>query len=40
MKIFIQILILSLFVITSLKSETLKVFDFTKKNLINLKKEK
>ena len=30
MKIFIQILILSLFVVTSSKSEDLKVFEFTK----------
>ena len=40
MKIFIQILILSLFVITSLKSETLKVFDFTNEEFDQLKKRK
>ena len=37
MKIFIHILILSLFVITSLKSETLKVFEFTNEEFIQLK---
>ena len=40
MKIFIQILILSLFVITSLKSETLKVFEFTNEEFSQLKKRK
>ena len=40
MKIFIQILILSLFVTTSLKSETLKVFDFTNEEFGQLKKRK
>jgi len=40
MKIFIQILILSLFVITSVKSETLKVFDFTNEEFGQLKKRK
>ena len=40
MKIFIHILILSLFVITSLKSETLKVFEFTNEEFIQLKKRK
>ena len=40
MKIFIHILILSLFVITSLKSETLKVFDFTNEEFGQLKKRK
>ena len=40
MKIFIQILILSLFVITSLKSETLKVFEFTNEEFDQLKKRK
>ena len=40
MKIFIQILILSLFVTTSVKSETLKVFDFTNEEFGQLKKRK
>ena len=40
MKIFIQILILSLFVITSSKSETLKVFEFTNEEFGQLKKRK
>ena len=40
MKIFIQILILSLFVVTSSKSETLKVFEFTKEEFDQLKKER
>ncbi len=40
MKIFIHILILSLFVITSLKSETLKVFEFTNEEFNQLKKRK
>ena len=40
MKIFIQILILSLFVTTSLKSETLKVFEFTNEEFGQLKKRK
>ena len=40
MKIFIQILILSLFVITSSKSETLKVFEFTNEEFGKLKKRK
>ena len=40
MKIFIQILILSLFVTTSVKSETLKVFDFTNEEFEQLKKRK
>ena len=40
MKIFIQILILSLFVTTSLKSETLKVFEFTNEEFDQLKKRK
>ena len=40
MKIFIQILILSLLVTTSLKSETLKVFDFTNEEFGQLKKRK
>ena len=40
MKIFIQILILSLFVTTFLKSETLKVFDFTNEEFGQLKKRK
>ena len=40
MKIFIQILVLSLFVITSVKSETLKVFEFTKEEFDQLKKRK
>ena len=38
MKIFIQILILSLFLIFSVKSETLKVFEFTKEEFDQLKK--
>ena len=40
MKIFIQILILSLFVTTTVKSETLKVFDFTNEEFGQLKKRK
>ena len=40
MKILIQILILSLFVATSSKSETLKVFEFTQKEFDQLKKRK
>ena len=40
MKIFIKILILSLFVTTSVKSETLKVFDFTNEEFGQLKKRK
>ena len=40
MKIFIQILILSLFVTTSVKSETLKVFEFTNEEFDQLKKRK
>ena len=40
MKIFIQILILSLFVTTPVKSETLKVFDFTNEEFGQLKKRK
>ncbi len=40
MKIFIQILILSFLVTTSLKSETLKVFDFTNEEFGQLKKRK
>ena len=40
MKILIQILILSLFVATSSKSETLKVFEFTKEEFDQLKKRK
>ena len=40
MKIFIQILILSLFVITSSKSETLIVFEFTNEEFGQLKKRK
>ena len=40
MKIFIQILILSLFVTTSVKSEILKVFDFTNEEFGQLKKRK
>ncbi len=40
MKIFIQILVLSLFVIPSVKSETLKVFEFTKEEFDQLKKRK
>ena len=40
MKIFIQILILSLFVISSSKSETLKVFEFTNEEFDQLKKRK
>ena len=40
MKIFIQILILSLFVVTSSKSEDLKVFEFTKEEFDQLKKRK
>ena len=40
MKIFIQILVISLFVITSVKSETLKVFEFTKEEFDQLKKRK
>ena len=40
MKIIIQILILSLFVVTSLKSETLKVFEFTENEFNQLQKRK
>ena len=40
MKILIQILILSLFVATSSKSETLKVFEFTQEEFDQLKKRK
>ena len=40
MKIFIQILILTLLVISSSKSETLKVFDFTNEEFGQLKKRK
>ena len=40
MKIFIQILIFSMFIITSLKSETLKVFEFTNEEFGQLKKRK
>ena len=40
MKIFIQILILTLFVINSSKSETLKVFEFTNEEFDQLKKRK
>ena len=40
MKIFVQILILSLIVITSSKSETLKVFEFTNEEFGQLKKRK
>ena len=40
MKIFIQILILSLFVTTPVKLETLKVFDFTNEEFGQLKKRK
>ena len=40
MKIFIQIIILTLFVISSLKSETLKVFEFTNEEFDQLKKRK
>tara|TARA_Y100001980_G_C14415942_1_gene208255 strand:+ start:92 stop:733 length:642 start_codon:yes stop_codon:yes gene_type:complete len=40
MKIFIQILILTLFVISSSKSETLKVFEFTNEEFDQLKKRK
>ena len=40
MKIFIQILILSLFVVTSSNSEDLKVFEFTKEEFDQLKKRK
>ena len=40
MKIFIQILILSLFLTTSLKSENLKVFEFTNEEFGQLKKRK
>ena len=40
MKIYIQILILSLFLTTSLKPETLKVFEFTNEEFGKLKKRK
>ena len=40
MKIYIQILILSLFLTTALKSETLKVFEFTNEEFGQLKKRK
>ena len=40
MKIFIQILILTLLVISSSKSETLKVFEFTSEEFDQLKKRK
>ena len=40
MKIFIQILILTLLVISSTKSETLKVFEFTNEEFDQLKKRK
>ena len=40
MKIYIQILILSLFLTTSLKSENLKVFEFTNEEFGQLKKRK
>ena len=40
MKIFIQILILTLLVISSSKSETLKVFEFTNEEFDQLKKRK
>ena len=40
MKIFIRILILSLFITTPLKSETLKVFEFTNEEFSQLKKRK
>ena len=40
MKILFQILIISLFVITSSKSETLRVFEFTEEEFTQLKKRK
>ena len=40
MKILFQILIMSLFVVTSSKSETLRVFEFTEKEFTQLKKRK
>ena len=40
MKILFQILILSLFIVTSSKSENLKVFEFTKEEFTQLKKRK
>ena len=40
MKVFIKILIITLFITTNLKSETLKVFDFTEEEFSQLKKRK
>ena len=40
MKVFIQILIITLFITTNLKSEILKVFDFTEEEFSQLKKRK
>ena len=40
MKLFIQILIVSLFITTSLKSENLKIFEFTEQEFSQLKKKK
>ena len=40
MKVFIKILIITLFITTNLKSEILKVFDFTEKEFSQLKKRK
>ena len=40
MKVFIKILIITLFITTNLKSEILKVFDFTEEEFSQLKKRK
>ena len=40
MKVFIQILIITIFITTNLKSEILKVFDFTEEEFSQLKKRK